>query len=181
MRTNPVVPDTPEARFTRLFEANYEQVRAYALRRVAPDLAADVVQETFLVAWRRPDEVPSHALPWLLAVARRIVLRQWRSAARREALLVLVASAPAVARPTADEQDARVVAAVERLSPNDRDLLGLIYWDGLTPAEAATVVGCSQTALRVRLHRARRRLVLALEAEPPQLTSIHPLHLEEAL
>src|SRR5919197_2878301 len=85
--------DDQNRQFERLFEENYAAVRAYALRRVAPDSVADVVQETFLVAWRRPQEVPADPLPWLLAVARRVVLREWRSSSRREALSARVASA----------------------------------------------------------------------------------------
>ena len=48
-----------------MFRANYPLVRAYALRRAAPDAAQDVVADTFLVAWRRLEEVPDDALPWL--------------------------------------------------------------------------------------------------------------------
>ena len=54
--------------------------------------------------------------------------------------------------------DARVLRALAKLSERDRDLLLLSAWDGLTAAEIAAAVGCSGTAAKVRLHRARRRL-----------------------
>ncbi len=61
--------ETREAQFNRLYELHLEAVRAYAWRR-APGLADDVVAETFLVAWRRLDDVPADdALPWLIGVA----------------------------------------------------------------------------------------------------------------
>jgi RNA polymerase sigma-70 factor (ECF subfamily) len=70
-----------EARFRRLCEAHTAAVLAYALRRVPREDAADVVAETFLVAWRRVDEVDERsALPWLYGVARRVVLSQQRAA-----------------------------------------------------------------------------------------------------
>ena len=56
---------TRDGRFEALFRANYAAVRGYALRRARREEAQDVVAETFLVAWRRFDEVPVDALPWL--------------------------------------------------------------------------------------------------------------------
>ncbi|MFF9322737.1 RNA polymerase sigma factor, partial [Streptomyces sp. NPDC014735] len=47
-----------------------------------------------------------------------------------------------------------------------RELLILSGWQGLTPAQAAAVVGCSPITLRVRLHRARKRLTQAASAHP---------------
>ncbi len=157
------------------------------MRRVGPESAADIVQETYLVAWRRPQDVPANALPWLLAVARRVVLREWRSSSRREALATRVAFATAREQNASQSEDANaeVLAAVERLPPNDREVLALVYWDGLSASEAATVLGCTQTALRVRLHRARRRLSGSLETEPARranapFTASTPIPFEEA-
>lgn len=184
---SPPTADEQHQLFAQLFEENYAAVRAYALRRVGPQSAADVVQETFLVAWRRPQEVPADALPWLLAVARRVVLREWRSSSRREALVSRVASATTREQSAsgADDRDAEVLGAVERLPPNDREVLALVYWDGLSGSEAAIVLGCTRAAVRVRLHRARRRLSRLLETEPARLanaplTASTPIPFEEA-
>src|SRR4029450_2647016 len=65
-----------------MFRECYPVVRAYARRRAAPDAAQDVVADTFLVAWRRLEDVPEDALPWLYGVARRVLANQRRSAAR---------------------------------------------------------------------------------------------------
>jgi RNA polymerase sigma-70 factor, ECF subfamily len=51
-----------------------------------------------------------------------------------------------------------VLQALARLSDGDREALILVAWEGLSTAEGATAFGCSPTAFRVRLHRARRRL-----------------------
>lgn len=54
--------------------------------------------------------------------------------------------------------------ALDRLSGDDRELITLIAWEGLTPAQAATVLDLSPATTRVRLHRARTRLRSALSA-----------------
>jgi predicted DNA-binding protein (UPF0251 family) len=55
-----------------------------------------------------------------------------------------------------------VSTALAHLGERDRELLTLIAWDGLSPAEAAQALSVSQTTLRVRLHRARRRFTALL-------------------
>src|ERR1700722_2286017 len=71
-----------EERFRVLYEAHYPAILRYAHRRVAGDVATDVAAEVFVVAWRRLTSVPDVALPWLYAVARRIVANQRRGAER---------------------------------------------------------------------------------------------------
>src|SRR5688500_7703162 len=91
---------TREERFEGLFRENYPAVRAYALRRTSGDGAQDAVAETFLVAWRRLDEVPSDALPWLYGVARRVLANQRRTTDRGAALeRRLAGAAPRIAEP----------------------------------------------------------------------------------
>jgi RNA polymerase sigma-70 factor (ECF subfamily) len=140
----------------------------YALREVPAHLANDVVAETFLTTWRRLDEVPDPALPWLLGVARRVVANQRRGEQRRERLRLAAADqAGDQARNPADalaERDA-VRTALGRLSQSDRELLMLIGWDGLTVRQAAVVLGTTAGATSVRLHRARRRLAAGLARE----------------
>jgi RNA polymerase sigma-70 factor (ECF subfamily) len=79
-------PELRRARFDALFREHHPAVRAYARRRVPPEVVDDIVSETFLVVWRRLDDVPDAPLPWLLAVARHVVGTEWRGVARRERL-----------------------------------------------------------------------------------------------
>jgi RNA polymerase sigma-70 factor (ECF subfamily) len=74
--------------------------------------------------------------------------------------------------------DAALAGALARLSEADRELLLLIAWDGLSPAEAATIIGVKPATARVRLLRARRRLTQALARERPDPTSCPPLSME---
>jgi RNA polymerase sigma factor (sigma-70 family) len=162
------VEPTRGERFERLFREHYPLVRAYALRRAAPDAAQDVVADTFLVAWRRLEDVPDDALPWLYATARRMLANQRRSASRGAALAErLATSAAADVSPDAAEgvADAQLVRlALGRLSERSREALMLVAWEGLSGERAARAAGCSQAAFAVRLHRARARLAHELAA-----------------
>jgi RNA polymerase sigma-70 factor (ECF subfamily) len=167
------VPDTNEVmsddtRFERLFREHVAAVRAYAARR-DPALAEEVVAETFLICWRRLDDVPRDELPWLLGVARRTLSNAWRTRDRQTALVERVTALPEPvdAQP---ESDPRVTAALQSLSPRDREMLLLVAWDGLDRAGIARVAGCTRTEVGVRLHRARRRFAAAYgesETTPP--------------
>jgi RNA polymerase sigma-70 factor (ECF subfamily) len=149
------------ARFEQLFRAHYARVLAYARRRGAFD-AEEIAAETFLVAWRRVEAVPGTELPWLLAVARRVLANQRRRSATQER----AAASAAAERQRHTELDAGLDMSLRRallqLSEIDRELLTLVAWDGLSPAEAGRVLGLSSVGARVRLHRARRRLQVLL-------------------
>ena len=147
-----------EARFRRICDEHTAAVLAYALRRTSREDAADVVAETFLVAWRRLDDVDEQtALAWLYAVARRVLLSQQRSTRRQQAIAERVAAG----LPEATETPLgppRILAALAALSESEREVLMLTAWEELSSGEAARVLGCSATAYRIRLHRARKRL-----------------------
>jgi RNA polymerase sigma factor (sigma-70 family) len=160
-----------DTRFERLYRDHLDALLGYALCRAAPQVAKEAVAETFFIAWRRLDEVPEQPRAWLIGVTRRTLADQYRAASRSAALRERLADEQAVKRAYApDPADAVserefVLAALSRVSPSDQDLLMLIAWDGLKPAEAATVLGCSRATIAVRLHRARRRFREALAAE----------------
>jgi RNA polymerase sigma factor (sigma-70 family) len=165
-------------RFTAIYDACRQRVWAYAAARAGRQAADDVVSETFMVAWRRLADVPEPALPWLLGVARNVLRNRFREEARRGAFVTDFAEAPderALRLPGADGDIAERVAerlavlrAMAALPEGDREILILVAWQGLSPKDAAKVVGCGATTLRVRLHRARKRLLRAVEDAPPQ-------------
>lgn len=156
-----------EASFRRLYMEHGREILAYALRRTGgPEDAADVVAETFLVAWRRLEDVPPdpQARLWLYGVARRMLSNQRRGERRRERLGErLRADLPPVLADPPELQGPDALAALERLGSDDREVLRLSAWEELSPSEVAAVLGISAVAARSRLHRARRRLRRALE------------------
>ena len=115
-------------------------------------------------------DVPSHALPWLIVVARNTMANQRRSAHRQarmvdELALVERAARTAASAATTVEERTSMLRALSQLSRTEREALLLVAWDGLSPAEAGRVCGCSTATFSVRLHRARRHLERALAAE----------------
>jgi RNA polymerase sigma-70 factor (ECF subfamily) len=165
---DPHPPGDRRRRFEEVYAAHRAPILGYALRRTTdPQDAADVLAETFLTAWRRLDDVPpgEQARLWLYGVARRVLANHHRGERRRSALAAdlgsLLRDAPAV-REAGDM--AHVAAAFRSLPDRDRELLALVGWEGLDHGEIATVLGCSRNAVRIRLHRARRRFARALDA-----------------
>jgi RNA polymerase sigma-70 factor (ECF subfamily) len=158
-------PISRAERFEGLYVKHCPAVRRYLRRRADAALVEDTVSETFLVAWRRLDAVPDDALPWLLGVARRALANQRRAAARRERLAdLLAAEPPLAAAPT--EQARAVLEAIAALPATDREVLMLVCWEGLDSGRAARVLGTTAVAVRLRLHRARRRLSRLLTDDP---------------
>jgi RNA polymerase sigma-70 factor, ECF subfamily len=155
------VHDKRRTRFEGLFRSHADAVRGYALRRSDPHEAEVVVAVTFLIAWRRFDDVPANAGPWLLGVARRVLSNRRRSDHRVVSLSDRLAERERRKPSTAtDEIDLRLTieAALERLPEKEREALQLLAWEGLSTAEASVVLGCTRATLAVRVHRARRRL-----------------------
>jgi RNA polymerase sigma factor (sigma-70 family) len=151
--------------FEELFAAQYWAVRGYVLRRAPAAAVEDVVAETFLVAWRRVDTLREDPLPWLLGVARRVLANQQRAERRRGALTdrlqgLLPGHAPDWEPPPTMSRE--LADAMVRLSPQEREALLLVAWEGLDGARAAQAAGCSAVAFRARLHRARRHVAAAL-------------------
>lgn len=164
--------DVPAAeRFRRLYEAAWRPVLAYALRRTpSADDAADVLMETFTIAWVHLGEVPEGdaAVLWLYATARGVIANATRRQQRDVRLAQRVAreldgTALAAAQAGAQPEDTLVAThALGLLDDGDRELLMLAAWEGLSSHDLGRVLNCSAAAARVRLSRARARLRAAL-------------------
>ena len=152
-----------ETRFATVF-AHLGLIRAYARRRGAHD-PDGLAAEAMTIAWRKLADVPEDdARPWLIATARNLLLADRRRHAVSMAGLDGVES-PALPSASVD-LDPELEVALRALSSQDLEALLLIAWEDLTPAAAAASLGITPAAFRVRLHRARRRLIHALEHQP---------------
>ena len=167
--------ESAEARFNEIYDRHFEAVRRYVWRR-GPLLADDVTAETFLVAWRRLDDVPVNSLPWLIAVARNTLLNERRSARRQTAVSDRLAAEPPGEAAVAEAVVSDVIeVALAALSERDREVLLLSVWEDLDRDEIARVLKTSKANVSVRLHRARRRFGEAMDRQNPEPTSrLHP-------
>jgi RNA polymerase sigma factor (sigma-70 family) len=160
-----------EVAFGRLFDRYAGAVYNHAFRLTGSwMLAEDVTQATFLVAWRRREQVrlvDGLTLPWLLVVASNAARTEWRSSRRWLAALRRLPPDREAGADPADEVAARldderrmraVLALVRRLPRAEREAVALCLWSGVPYGEAATALGISETALRSRVSRARARL-----------------------
>jgi len=155
---------SPRNRFELIYNQHAPAVKAYVIRRAPAAAADDVVSDVFTVCWRRLQDVPEEPLPWLIGVAAHVLRTHRRTEVRRDRLRQRLTDAenssswdaPAI------EPVETVGAALAQMRDSDRELLLLIAWDGLSPTQAAGVLGVAPVTVRVRLHRARNRLRLAL-------------------
>jgi RNA polymerase sigma-70 factor (ECF subfamily) len=153
-----------DAALDRWFREHGGRVLAYLLHRTDPDTAQDVLQEVFVIAHRKAEQVPEQPLGWLFGTARRVLANTVRGARRRDAVVDRLSAA---AKTTDDLELSELRYAFARtladLSAADREILTLSAWYDLPPDQAAEALDCSRNAYAVRLHRARRRLADHLE------------------
>jgi RNA polymerase sigma-70 factor (ECF subfamily) len=161
-------PDKRVEHFNLIYKDHYANVAAYAIRRTKTrEDAADVIAETFTVAWRHVGSIPhgDAELLWLYGVARRVLANQRRSSLRQARLIEKIAldlpASPIDREPSSSESVVRSV--LRRLSSGDQELLALTHWEDLSPKEISVVLGITSGAARVRLLRARRRFKEELE------------------
>ena len=168
----------PKRTYEQLYERHYRHVLAYCLRRTHRNDAGDLTAEVFTVAWRRLDQMPAgdDALPWLYAVAFRVVSQHRRQAGRRRSLLSrlrptesLKTSGPELEVVRKLEHDL-VIRASQELPLLDQEILRLTYWEELSSAQVAQAIGSTEAAVRQRLHRARKRLARRYR----RLGGVHP-------
>jgi len=169
-----------ERRFAEVYRRYGKQIRAYCTRRTDGSDVADAVAETFLVAWRKIDEIPEGeaTLPWLYGVAYRVLSHQWRHKARGRRLVEKLSGHADVETPPPDvlvvgsETYRLVIRASSRLRPIDQEILRLTLWEELSHTDAAAVLGIDAAAVKQRAYRARRNLAteyqkLTNERKPP--------------
>jgi RNA polymerase sigma-70 factor (ECF subfamily) len=164
-----------EQRFEGLVQSHADAVHLY-LRRRHPggdaNDAEDLLSEALAVAWRRLDDIPADAtLPWLYGVARKQLANARRRSERRSSVQVLLP--PHGPEASAEDEvvaSLSVQAAINGLTPGEREALLLTAWEGLTPTELSVALGVSVNAAGVRLSKARahfRRNLEALKVSSP--------------
>jgi RNA polymerase sigma-70 factor (ECF subfamily) len=159
-----VVGAPREQAFERLWRVEMPRIVTYAARHVGTADAHDVAAETFMVAWRRWDDITEPPFAWLLGVARNVVANHVRSLQRRRRLQDRVRLLTGITGRSGSHLDLTTrldaLGRLAALSETDREALLLTAWDGLTTQEAAAHLGISDAALRKRVSRARAAVAL---------------------
>lgn len=153
-------------RFEEVVRAHGTAVLHYFTRRVQPtEDAADLLQQTLVVAWRKFDQLPDDpdsVRGWLLGVARGELTNHYRSQHRRSAATQRLREHLATIEGEAPPANEQVRRALAELSVDDQELLGLTYWEGLSSRQIGLVLGVAEATIRKRVERARSRLAAKL-------------------
>ncbi|WP_026529720.1 RNA polymerase sigma factor [Haematomicrobium sanguinis] len=147
-----------EDAFVDVVRRQQGRVFGFVLRRVSSrEVAEELTNDVFRVAWSKGVAASEMSLAWLLAIARNVVGNEYRSAGRREALMDRVRSAWVVdSRVDSADVRAGVAEVLGALREGEREVLLLAYWEDLSVSEIAEVLGVKVGAAKVRLHRARQ-------------------------
>lgn len=165
--------------FEAVYRETYSRTLAYALRRTANDADAhDVVAETYMVAWRRIEDLRKADLPqaWMYGIAYKVLGNARRAGSRREALMAKAYRYSPVAEASVDPASLvenqheinHVCTAMSGLSPRDQEILHLAAFEELDSSEIAEALSVPAPLVRSMLYRARRRLNHALQTPPPR-------------
>jgi RNA polymerase sigma-70 factor, ECF subfamily len=157
--------------FEQLYLRYARAVYALALRRLGDaGRAEDAVQETFASVWRsarsyRPER--GEAAPWLYAIARNATVDRFR---RRPDPVARLPDSPALDEGPDERAEAgwlawRVHRALEELPPQEREVLELAYWSGLSQSEVAESLDIPLGTVKTRTRSALGRLAGLLEGE----------------
>ena len=152
-----------EAAFRQLYERYGDRVFRYALTLLRNlHLAEEVVQETMVAIWRGAGSFKggSRVSTWIFGIARNqahaLLRREVRGERVPEEPLTLPDPAEAV------EREGRVLSALAELPPDQREVVVLAFYEGLSYREIASLLGVPEGTVKSRMHLAKRKLREAL-------------------
>ncbi len=166
-----------QQQFEALVRAHSGDLYRYAYWLCGQDaLAHDLVQETFLRAWRSLDGLRDGvaAKAWLMTILRRERARLYERKPLATTDIADVDIGDAAASPEQLGEDALLRAAIARLEPKYREPLVLQVLGGFSCAEIAVQLGSSESAVMTQVFRARQKLRAALDGNDPE-AALHGL------
>ena len=152
--------DDSVTEFGTIYQDHSERLFHYLLRMTGDyDLSRDIMQESFTRCLARYGErIDNTAL--LYKVARNLVIDHKRKSDRNESLTEQKTVDPITPYKQflVREEYRKVLLALKELSFEDRELLSLVAGESLSYREIATILATSENSVKVRVHRARKRL-----------------------
>lgn len=161
----------PDA-FVEVVQRHEVAVHGFLARRAGRQAADDLLGEVWMRGFAARggyDPGQGNARPWLYGIARNVLRAHWRASRDASHMAAEAAFDPwddVVDRLDSAGQARRLTSAIRALPAAERDVLLLVSWEQLTPAEAAAVLGIPHGTARSRLHRARAALRPVLDKNP---------------
>jgi RNA polymerase sigma factor (sigma-70 family) len=152
-----------QKRFMAAHAACHDRIYRYFRRRTdSHSTAEDLCAEVFRIAWEKSGAGEELPAMFLFGVAQNLLRNHVRSGARSANLILqLQLERTELAR----DGDGSVRDALARLKSDEREVLLLTYWDGFSSGELSDLLNTTATAIRMRLHRARKALGRLLQTE----------------
>lgn len=156
--------------FAHFYARHYQLILTVAQQRLAGIAdAEDAAAETFRITWAHHQAGGELSLRWVYQVLRNVIGNEYQRAVRSSQLFDRIGHMTGDSSYTVEADDALDIRrCLEWLKESDREILRMAYWEDLTRAEIAAILGISVVSVRVRLLRARRalRTLLTNNAEP---------------
>ncbi|HEY5728916.1 MAG TPA: sigma-70 family RNA polymerase sigma factor [Anaerolineales bacterium] len=157
-----------ERAFLALYDRYASRVHGLTLRILGdPMLAEEATQDTFLKLWSRSREYLAERgpfLPWLLTIARHVAIDRLRLETRRPTLSNSIdpdetwQNLPDLDSVTDESRWRSLYFAVQELHPDQRDVIELAYYQGMSQSEIAEVLGWPLGTVKTRLRAAMENL-----------------------
>jgi len=154
------------AAFDQLFSRFEGRLVRFLSQMVGPTQAMDVTQITFLKVHqnRHRYQAGRNVAAWVFTIARNTALDFLRSAPRRREKTGIEIDVGKDAPRPDPHRDRRIRAAIDQLPEAQKQVILLHWFAGLTFEEVSQIVGATSAAVRVRAHRAYKKLRVSLES-----------------
>jgi len=151
-----------EKRFLAAHTGSHDRIYRFFRRRTDGTTAEDLCAEVFRIAWEKSGQDAELPVLVIFGIAKNVLRNHDRSLSRSAGLIGALRSERIPATPT---EESAVRDAIDNLGPKEREVLLLTYWDGLTAVEVSHLLNTTATAVRMRLHRARKELGRILQEQ----------------
>ena len=151
--------------FALLFDRHFRAIHRFLRGRAGAEVADDLASETFAVAFRRRatyDVSRADARPWLYGIAVNLLRERRRSEQRRLRAYARVGPYGEESPTAEGHLDSSLATALLELSLEDRNLILLVAWAGLSYEQLAEALALPVGTVRSRLSRTRAKLRASL-------------------
>jgi len=160
----------PSERFRSAYDRTLPGIYRFVARSLGLYLAEidDAVADVYLAVWRRIDDMPPQPEDrlWVFGIARKVIAQHRRTQVRRAKLTRLLAFQPIRSAYSVENKGndltSQLLESVSRLPRHEREAIELVVWEQMSYEDAAIALSCSVNAVRIRVHRGRKRILSSI-------------------